>query len=72
MHLAARARVARDAARGEAGLGAESEGARDRSGDLGVVGVAQMPHRGGQVRRADEDSIHALDCGDLRYGLDRR
>ena len=33
-----------------------------------VVGVAQVPHRGGQVRRADEDGIHALGLG-LGLGL---
>src|SRR5690606_19229490 len=33
--------------------------------DVGVPGVTQMAHAGGQIGRADEDAVHALDRHDL-------
>ena len=59
-------------ARGLAGLGGGADRVQHRVDDLGVVLLPEQAHRGGEVGRADEDPVDAVDRRDLGDPLDGR
>src|SRR5260221_9711942 len=70
-HLAPGGAGMRHAAHRLAALPDAFLGARDELRDLGMLQIAELSHGAGEIVRADEEHVDALDRGDRRDVLDR-